>query len=165
VTVTELILTGALPVEFKVKAFVAAEFCATRPNEMLDVLRLNIGVEGPSCKVKVSETPPAVAVRVADWLEVTVETVAENPMLEAFTGTVTEAGRLTAGLLLARLTFNPPLVKVEVSDTVQESAPAPVIDALLHDRALNVGVACVAPVPLKSITSVAFTDESLTRIN
>jgi hypothetical protein len=44
--------------------------------------------------------------------------------------TVTLAGRLTAELLLARLTANPPLGAGAFSVTVHLSVPAPVIDEL-----------------------------------
>jgi len=71
-----------------------------------------------------------------------------NPALEAPAPTVTEAGAVTAVLLLARLT-TVALVAADVSATVQASLPAPVSDALLHETALNTAGAC--PVPLSAI--------------
>jgi hypothetical protein len=53
--------------------------------------------------------------------------------------TVTLAGRLTAELLLARLTANPPLGAAPLSVTVQLSVPAPVIDELPQLSSLNCG--------------------------
>lgn len=154
-----------MPVELKVTPFVDRVLTTTRPKEMLVVLRPRVGVAGPSCRLKVSETPPAVAVRVAVCEALTVDTFAAKPMLAAFAGTVTVAGTLTAASLLDRLTLIPPLDTFELSITVQASVPAPVIDPLLQESPLNVGVACAAPVPLRPTIAVAFTDESLTIVN
>jgi len=65
------------------------------------------------------------------------DTVAVNPACVALAGTVTEAGTATAVLLLLRLTLNPPLGALRFSVTVQASAPDPVMDPLLQERALN----------------------------
>jgi len=62
--------------------------------------------------------------------------------------------------LLARLTVKPPLPAAALSVTVQLSLPAPVIDALLQERALNTP-APAAPVPVRLITAVALVDELL----
>jgi hypothetical protein len=56
---------------------------------------------------------------------------------------VTLAGTLTAELLLATPTANPPLGAAAFSVTVQLSVPAPVIDALPQLSPLSSGV----PVP------------------
>jgi hypothetical protein len=53
--------------------------------------------------------------------------------------TVTEAGAVTAELLLATLTANPPLGAAAFSVTVQLSVPAAVIDALAQFNPLKVG--------------------------
>lgn len=158
-------MTAALPVDFNVTALVAIVFSTTRPKETLVVLRLRVGVDGPSCRLKVFETPPEVAVKVAVWAELTVATVAVNPMLDESASTVTTAGTVTAALLLERFTLTPSLATFEVSDTVQASVPAPVIDPLLQESAFSVGVPCATPVPLRPISAVALTDESLTIIN
>ena len=158
-------VTAALPVELNVTVLVATVFSATRPNEMLVVLSVRVGVEGPSWILKVFETPPAVAVNVAVCAALTVDTVVVNPMLDAFAGTVTVAGTATAALLLERFTVIPPLTAFELSATVQASVPAPVIDPLLQESAFNAGVPCATPVPLRPISAVALTDESLTIIN
>jgi hypothetical protein len=62
--------------------------------------------------------------------------------------TVTEAGTVTAVLLLARATVNPPLAAATFSNTVQLSVPAPVIDPLAQLRALSNGT----PDPLRLTT-------------
>ena len=54
---------------------------------------------------------------------------------------------MTAELLLARLTANPPLAAATFSVTVQLSVPAPVIDPLVQLSPLNTGT----PVPLRLI--------------
>jgi hypothetical protein len=61
--------------------------------------------------------------------------VAVNAALVAFAGTITEAGTLTAALLLDSFTDCPPLPAAELSVTVQTSVPDPVIDALLQESA------------------------------
>ncbi len=64
----------------------------------------------------------------------------------------TEAGTVTALLLLVRLTVVA-LVAAEVSVTVQASVPAPVSDPLLQETALSVAGAC--PVPLRLMVAAA----------
>ena len=61
--------------------------------------------------------------------------------------TVTVAGTVTAELLLARLTVNPPLGAAALSPTVQVSVPAPVIVPLaqLSEDRVAVGAATAAP--------------------
>ena len=78
------------------------------------------------------------AVNVVDWLVVTAETAAEKPTLDALAGTVTEAGTVTAALLLERLTITPLPVAGPLSVTVQASVPDPVIVELVHETALSV---------------------------
>ena len=61
--------------------------------------------------------------------------------------TVTEAGTITAELLLARATRTPLLTAAAFSVTVQLSVPTPVIDPLLQVSPLNTGT----PVPVRLI--------------
>ena len=84
------------------------------------------------------ETLPAVAVSVVDWAVVTAETAAEKPMLVALVGTVTEAGTVTAVLLLERLTVRPLPIAGPLSVTVQASVPEPDIEDAVQERALRV---------------------------
>ena len=98
--------------------------------------------------------PPALAVNVAACAVVTDETEAVNAALVALAATVTVAGTLTAALLLDRLTLNPPLGATALSDTVQASLPAPVMDVLLHEIALNPAVVDGVPVPLRLTPTV-----------
>jgi hypothetical protein len=86
----------------------------------------------------------------------TAVTVAEKLAVVAPAAAVTLPGTVTAELLLARLTANPPLVAAAFRVTVQLSVPAPVMDPLVHVRALNTGV----PVPLR-LTSVDVPPEEL----
>ncbi len=75
--------------------------------------------------------------------------------------TVTLAGTVTAELLLARLTANPPLAAAVFKVTVQLSLPAPVIVPLVQVRALNTGT----PVPLKLIRVDVPLAELLVRVS
>jgi hypothetical protein len=87
-----------------------------------------------------------------------------NPALVALAGTVTVAGTVTAVLLLDRLTLRPPLAAAAFSVTVQASLPAPVIDALPQDSALN-AAAAVAPVPLSPMANVPLVEALLVIVN
>ena len=75
--------------------------------------------------------------------------------------TVTDAGTVTAELLLARLTANTPLAAATFSVTVQLSVPAPVIDPLLQLSPLNTGT----PVPLRPIRVELPLEELLVRVS
>jgi hypothetical protein len=55
-----------------------------------------------------------------------------NTVAVAFAGIVTVAGKVTAALLLDRLTLIGPLAKVELSFTLQVSVAAPVTLALVQ---------------------------------
>jgi hypothetical protein len=94
-------------------------------------------------------TLPALAVKVTVCAVLTEETVAVKLALLAPAATVTEAGTVTAVLLLARLTVNPPLGAAAFSVTVQLSVPAPVMDPLAQVSALSAGT----PVPLRLTTA------------
>lgn len=85
----------------------------------------------------------AVPVTIADCEVVTAAAVALNHMLVAPAATVTEAGTVTALLLLDKLTFNPPLGAAELRNTVQGSVSAPVICQDWQPTELTFGV--VAP--------------------
>jgi hypothetical protein len=93
----------------------------------------------------------------------TEETVAIKFAVVEPAATVAEAGTVTAELLLARLTVNPPVGAAALSPTVHVSVPAPVIDPLAQlnkDRvALGTGTAScrtkVSVTPLALAVSVA----------
>jgi hypothetical protein len=91
----------------------------------------------------------------------TEDTVAEKLPVVDPAATVTEAGTVTAVLLLARVTANPPLAAATFSVTVQLSVPAPVIDPLVQLSPLNTGT----PVPLRLINVEVPLDELLVRVN
>ena len=74
-------------------------------------------------------TPLAVAVTVAGWSLVKVPAVAVKVAVSAAGATVTEAGTVSRGLLLARVTGSPPAgeardsVAVQVLDPPEETVP------------------------------------------
>ena len=156
----ELMVTGAVPVEVNVTGCVDAVFTVTLPNPKLVVLTVNVGTAAFSCRAKLLETLPALAVRVTACAVVTDDTVAVNPALVALAGTTTVAGTITAALLLARPTLKPPLPAAAVSVTVQVSLPDPVIDPLLQESTLKPAGTAV-PVPVRLITAVPLLDELL----
>ena len=98
------------------------------------------------------ETLPALAVSVTACADVTDDTVAVNPALVAFAGTINVAGTVTAALLLARLTVRPPLTGAAVNVTVQLSLPDSVIDALLQENVLNAAGALVPVAAERSLS-------------
>jgi len=125
VIVTELMVTGDEPEDVSVIDCSAGEFMRTLPNGMLDAFAVRIEFAGPSCTLKVFAIPAAVAVIVADWLALTLFTVAEKDALIAPDGTVTLAGTVTEELLLESDTAKPVSGAVPFRLTRQESVPAP----------------------------------------
>lgn len=123
------------------------------PNEMLLALRLRIGVAAFSCRVADFEVPAAAAVRVTVCALVTEDTLAENDALVAVAGTVTDAGTETALPLLVSDTLTPPVGEEPERVTVQVSASEPVMEVLVQESALTVGV-IVVPVPLRVTVEV-----------
>jgi hypothetical protein len=146
VSVPALMVSGAVPEEVSVTdSGVAAVLSVTLPNAMLLVLRLRLGaavtgggVLAFTSRAKVLESVPEVAVRVAVCAVVTDALVAEKATLVVLAGTVTVAGKVTAALLLERLTLTPPIPAVALRFTVQESLLPPVIEALVQASALSV---------------------------
>lgn len=157
----EFTVTGAVPVDDKVMVCVVGVSTETLPKFTLDGFTLNVGTLEPSSIRKVSVTPAALAVRVAAELEVTEETVAEKLALDAPAGIVTEAGTVTAALLLARPTAKPPVPAFPFSVTVQISVPAPVIEPSAQLSPFSTET----PVPLRLTTSVVPVDESSVIVN
>jgi hypothetical protein len=123
---------------------------------LTQVSALNTGTLVPSCSAKVLATLLALAVSVTVWAVLTEDTVAVKLAVVDPAATVTEAGTVTAELLLARLTANPPLGAAPLRVTVQLSVPAPVIDELVQFRLVKVGVLAEVPLPLRPTTIVPF---------
>ena len=146
VTDAELTVTGDEPVAVRVTDWVDGVFSETLPKEMLVALMLSVAPPAvPSCNAKFFVTPFAVAVKVAACAELTAETAALNPALVAFAGTLTEAGSVTALLLLARVTLSPPLGAAALRETVQVSVPAVVIEDVVQLSALSAAVLGAVP--------------------
>ena len=103
------------------------------------------------------------AVKVAACAVATEAIVAEKAALEALAGTVTVAGRVTAALLLERLTLSPLLPAAALRVKVQASLPEPVIELLEQESALSMPGTTV-PVPLRLITADGFVEELLVRV-
>lgn len=149
-TDAELTVTAALPVDVNVTTCVAAVFTATLPKEILVAFTLSVGTTGANRRANVAEAPPPVAVSVALCDELTATAVAVKAAFVALATTVTEAGTVTAVLLLARLTL-----KLEdgaaVNVTVHASDPAPVIEALVQEILLTAAVATPAALMFTTI--------------
>ena len=130
-------VTGAEPVEVSVNDCVAEVFTTKLPNPTLVALMLSVGTAAFSCRTLLAEVRPMVAFSVTDWVIATADTVAVNPVLVAPIGTVTDAGNVTAALLLVRITLSPPPGAGLNIVTVQASFAEPVSDPLLQFSAAN----------------------------
>jgi hypothetical protein len=148
-------VTASIPEEVSVTGSVETVFNVTSPNVRLAGLIVNCepAAAAFSCKAKVLETLPELAVRVTACAAVTADTVAANPALVALAGTTTVAGTVTAALLLARFTLRPPLPAAAVRATVQLSLPDSVIEALVQESELN-ATGTAVPVPVALFTAV-----------
>jgi hypothetical protein len=73
----------------------------------------------------------------------------------ALAGTVKLAGTTTAGLLLERLTVNPPAGAAALSVTVHVSVPDPVREELLQLSVLNVASDAVPDGPLFALLTTS----------
>jgi len=154
-------VTDAVPVELNVIDCVVAVLTETLPKFTLEGLALSVDVPATSPRAKVSVTEPALAVKVTVSELLTAVTVAEKLALEAPEATVTEAGTVTALLLLERLTANPPLAAAAFSVTVQLSVPAPVIEPLAQLSPVSTGT----PVPLRLMAVEVPDEELLVRVS
>jgi hypothetical protein len=159
-SVAEAIVTGSVPVEVKVTGSVDAVFTVTLPNATPAGLTVNVGTAALSCRAKLLETLPTLAVSVTACAVETDATVAVKPPLLVLAGTTTVAGTVTAALLLAKATLKPPLPAAALNVTVHASVPAPANDALVQESALSAAGTAV-PVPVRPTTAVPLVDELL----
>ena len=159
-TTAEFTVTAAVPVEDSVTDCVVGVFTFTLPKATVVALMLSVGTPAAlNCRAKVFATLFALAVRVTVVAVLTDDTVAEKLAELEPAATVTEAGTVTALLLLARPTANPPVAAAAFNVTVQLSVPAPVIEPLLQVRPVSTG----KPVPLR--LTVGFDDAVLVMVN
>lgn len=161
---TAEMVTGALPAEDSVTGRVAVDPTLTLPKLRVVVLRTSVGVPVVNCKTKLLLVLFAVAVRVADCVEVNAETVAVKVAVVALAGTVNEVGTDTTESVLTRLTTSPPVGAAVLRVTVQASVPAPVMDALLQESELSVP-ADAAPVPARLMTAEGLVEELLVMVS
>ncbi len=159
----ELMVTGAVPVDVRMRGLVEGLFSATLPNAKLVALMLSVGVAAFNCRTKLAETVPTLAFSVTLCAFITAETVAVNAAVVPPAGTVTVAGTATAVLLLERFTIRPPVGAGPVSVTAQASVPAPAKEAAEQVSVPN--VACDVPVPLSEMFAVPFVEELLAMVN
>jgi len=126
---TELIKTGAVPVDVKTSDCVTGAFTTTLPKARLGEPTVRVGTIASRDKGKVLGAPPEVAaVRVAICVVLTAETAAVNEEVSEPVDTTTVGGNLTAALLLDKVTSVPPLSAADLRVTVQESVPAAAMD-------------------------------------
>jgi hypothetical protein len=151
-TAAALTVTGSVPVDVRVTDSAAAVPTVTLPNDKLEVLMLSPGVTAFNCRENDCEVPLSLAERVTVSGEVTAATVAAKPALVAPAATCTEAGTLTAPLLLVKFTVTPPLGAAALKVTVQLSDAAPVIVPVAHVNAIGPGMLAATPMPLRLIT-------------
>ena len=165
-SVASLTVTGAVPVDESVKVCVADELTSTLPKSIVPVLTVSAAVTAVNCNEKSCVMFPALAVSVAVCERVTAVAVASKSALVAPAATVTDAGTVTALLLLARFTCNPLVPAGALSSTVQLSVVDPVIELLVQLNAVNVvAVAAAVPVPLSATTTLLTPDVLLAIAN
>jgi hypothetical protein len=145
-------VSARLPDEVSVSDCVFDALSWTAPKLTLAGLMVRPRVSAFSCSAVWADTPFAVAVMVAVCAVVTAEAVAVKAAVVAPLATVTDAGTVTALLLLLRVTVTPPLLAADVRVTVQASVVAPVSELLLQETALGAGTAW--PVPLRLTVAV-----------
>jgi hypothetical protein len=150
VGVAALTVTGTLPLEVRVTGSVVAVLVATLPNERLATLTVNAGLAALSWMEKFCEVLPEDALMVAVCAVLTEAAVAVKDALVEPAATVTDAGTVTALLLLASVTLAPPLGAAALRVTVQASVPEPVMEALV--QLIEPSVA--RPVPLRLMVVV-----------
>ena len=78
VGVAAVIVTGAVPADFRVRDCFTAVFSGTPPKERLVALNVRVGTNAFNCRAKLSDAPFALAERVTNWEVRTDETFAVN---------------------------------------------------------------------------------------
>ena len=147
-TETPLIVAATVPDDVNVTDWLAAVLSSSVPNATFVVLKLSPAVAEFNCSTTLFELVPTVAVRVAACAEFTDDTTAANPALHDPVGGETEAGTVTALLLLARSTVSGPVV-CAVKVTVHQSELFPVRDVLVQEKPSTPG----CPFPLSAIVA------------
>jgi hypothetical protein len=143
--VAALTVTDAVPVEDRVTDWVVVVFTLTLPNDKLVALIPRVGTLEPNSNANVSALSPDLAVSFTASGELTVPAVAVKLAFFTPDATVTDAGTVTAVLLLDRLTASPVLAATVFRVTVQMSDPAVVSDPLAQLSPLTHG----RPVPFR----------------
>ena len=133
-----LMVTGVVPVDVRVNDCDVVVLTVTLPKGMLPGSMLSVAVAGFNCRTNTLEMLLAFAITLAVCVELTEATVVVNPVWDAPTATVTEAGTLTAGLSLDRATTTL-VVARSVRYTEHAFVPDPVIEVLPQETALRVG--------------------------
>jgi hypothetical protein len=148
VIVGALMVTERLPAEPKVRDCVVGVFSTTLPKATVVALVVRVRVAAKSWSATVLEMPPSEAVRVAvPAVRLDQFTVAVKLADAAPAATETVAGTVTAVLLLARVTVEPPVAAATLTVTVQTSVVEPVTDKFAQVTPVILGI----PVPVRVI--------------
>lgn len=157
----EFIVTAVVPVDERVSVCAAGVFTATSPKSTLAELKVSAGPAGLSCRAKVFDAAPTLAVSVTKSTAVAGETDAVNEALVEPAATIAVAGTVTSESLLVRFTTNPPLPAAAFSVTMHWSVPVPEIAVRVQFSPLRPGT----PVPLKLMIVDDPVDESVISVN
>jgi len=111
---SELMVTGASPWRPRHRQRVGV-FNATLPNARLVGLTVNVPTAAFSCKAKVLEMPPALAVSVTACTDVTDDTVAVNPALVRISPSTVTLRRTIRRIVARQFTVKPPLPALAVN--------------------------------------------------
>lgn len=137
---SELIVTGAVPLEVTVTDFVTAVPTETFPKAIDVEPNVSAGTAAFNCRAALIEEEFELAVKVAATEVLTEATVAVNDALLAPDATMTVAGTVTAAALLDNVTLWPLDEAAPLNVTVHEVDPFPVKLLFEQAKALTVGV-------------------------
>jgi hypothetical protein len=160
-TVAPLIVTAVVPVELRVIDCVVGVLTPALPKFTLDGLTLSAGAGTFNWMVKVSVTPPTLAVRVAVCATDTGVAYAMNCTLVIFALTNPAGDTVTAALLLDKATRKPAAGAGPLMVAVQRFVAVPPIDALVQEIPVSTG----KPVPLSATTAALFVVELLVTLS
>ncbi len=149
---------GAAELSDTVHVVVPAPVKELLPQDNALIDGADVDADPPNAIDVVFATDPCVAVSATDCDAVTADTFAVKLALMAPDGTETEAGTVTALLLLARLTVTFLFESSALSVTVQESVPAPIIDDFAQLSSVSEGTVEAEPWPCSLTAPARFTD-------
>ena len=154
VAVAALMVKGTIPVELSVSVCVIGVWTGSLPKDKLDALTPSVAADAFNDSEKVCELLDVDAVKVTVCAVPTAVAVAVKLALLAPPAICTDAGTVTAALLLARFTLIPPVGALALTVTVQVSVAGPVSGFVAQVNDWTDGRIAMVPVPLRPTVMV-----------